>query len=80
MAKRKIVTEGDEVLRTVCKPVPQVTDKTRELLDDMVETMRDANGVGLAAPQVGILRRIVVVETEPGVVYKLVNPVITESS
>jgi len=80
MAKRKIVTEPDEVLHTVCKPVPAVTDRVRELLDDMVETMRDANGVGLAGPQVGIVRRVIVVETEPGTVYKLVNPVITASS
>jgi len=80
MAKRKILTGEDPVLHTVCKPIPEVTDKIRELLDDMVETMRDAQGVGLAGPQVGVLRRLIVVETEPGTVYKVVNPAIVAKS
>lgn len=80
MAKRKIVTGNDPVLRTVCRPVGAVTPRIRELMDDMVETMRDANGVGLAAPQVGILRRVIVVEVEPGQVYMLADPEITASS
>ena len=74
MAKLKIVKEGDDTLRKVCKPVDKITPRVLQLLDDMVETMRAANGVGLAAPQVGILRRIVVVETEPGNVIELINP------
>ena len=77
MAKRKILTGDAPELHTVCAPVGQITPKIRELLDDMVETMRAAEGVGLAGPQVGVLRRLIVVETEPGTVYKLINPVIT---
>lgn len=74
MAKLKIRTEGDPILRSVCKPVDAITPRIITLLDDMVDTMRAADGVGLAAPQVGIMRRIVVVETEPGNVIELINP------
>lgn len=74
MAKLKIVKIGDDTLRKVCRPVDKITPRITTLLDDMVETMRATNGVGLAAPQVGILRRIVVVEVEPGEVYELINP------
>ncbi len=74
MAKLKIVKIGDEVLRKVCRPVDKITPRTLTLLDDMVETMRAANGVGLAAPQVGVLRRIVVIEVEEGNVIELINP------
>ncbi len=78
MAIRNIVKEGDEILRKVCRPVDKITPRITELLDDMVETMRKANGVGLAAPQVGILRRICVVEVKPGEVIELINPEIIE--
>ena len=74
MAKLKIRTNDDPVLRKVCRPVDEINSRVITLLDDMVETMRAADGVGLAAPQVGILRRIVVVETEPGKVIELINP------
>ena len=74
MAKLKIVKMGDEVLRKTCRPVEKITPRTVTLLDDMIETMRDADGCGLAAPQVGILRRIAVVEVEPGKVIELINP------
>ncbi len=74
MAKLKIVKKGDDTLRKRCREVDQITPRVLTLLDDMVETMRSANGVGLAAPQVGILRRIVVVEVEEGEVYELINP------
>ena len=74
MAKLKIVKKGDDTLRKRCREVDAITPRVLTLLDDMVETMRDANGVGLAAPQVGILRRIVVVEVEDGEVYELINP------
>ena len=74
MAKLKIRTEGDPILRSVCKPVDAITPRIITLLDDMIDTMRAADGVGLAAPQVGIMRRIVVVETEPGNVIELINP------
>ncbi len=80
MAKLHIRKLGDEVLRKVCRPVDEITPRTLTLLDDMVETMRAANGCGLAAPQVGILRRIVVVEVEAGQVYELINPKIIASS
>ncbi len=74
MAKLQIRKLGDEALRKTCRPVEAITPRVLTLLDDMVETMRAANGCGLAAPQVGILRRIVVVEVEPGEVYELINP------
>ena len=74
MAKLKIVKIGDEVLNKECRPVDKITPRIHTLLDDMVQTMRAANGVGLAAPQVGVLRRIVVIEVEPGQVLELINP------
>ncbi len=80
MAKRKILTDNDPTLRTVCRPVPRITPRVVTLLDDMIETMRAANGVGLAAPQVGVLLRAVVIETEPGTVYELINPEIIGTS
>ncbi len=78
MALRKIVTEGDPILTKRCREVPQVTDRVRQLIDDMVETMHDAEGIGLAAPQVGVLRRIIVVDVFDGNVYELINPEIVE--
>ena len=74
MALRNIVTEGDPILRKQCKPVGEVTERIQVILDDMVETMRDAEGVGLAAPQVGIMRRMFVAEPEPERVYCFVDP------
>ena len=74
MAKLKIIKYGDDTLRKVCRPVEQITPRIRTLLDDMLETMRAADGCGLAAPQVGVLRRVVVVETEPGHPLELINP------
>lgn len=74
MAKLNIVKHGDDTLRKVCRPVDQITPRVITLLDDMIETMRDADGCGLAAPQVGILRRIAVVEVEAGNVIELINP------
>ena len=77
MAKRNIVKDGDEVLRKKCRDVTVFDDKLWALLDDMYETMKEANGVGLAAPQVGILRRVVVIDVgdENGKI-ELINPVI----
>ena len=74
MAKLQIRKIGDEVLRKTCRPVEKITPRIVTLLDDMIETMRDADGCGLAAPQVGVLRRIAVVEVEPGEVIELINP------
>ena len=74
MAKLKIVKIGDDTLRKVCRPVDKITPRVLTLLDDMRDTMRAANGVGLAAPQVGVLRRIVVIEVEEGNVIELINP------
>ncbi len=74
MAKLQIRKVGDEVLRKACRPVEAITPRVLTLLDDMIDTMRAANGVGLAGPQVGILRRIAVVEVEEGEVYELINP------
>lgn len=78
MALRTIREEGDSVLRKKCREVTEINDRILEILDDLTETMRDAQGVGLAAPQVGILRRIEVVEVD-GVLYELINPVIVEA-
>ncbi len=80
MAILNIIHEPDETLRRVCRPVTEITPRILTLLDDMVETMRNADGCGLAAPQVGVLRRIVVVEVEPGEVYELINPEIVKAS
>lgn len=74
MAKLKIVKFGDPMLRKVSRPVDQITPRILTLLDDMVETMRDAGGCGLAAVQVGVLRRIAVIEVEDGNVIELINP------
>ena len=74
MAKLKIVKHGDDTLRKVCRPVDKITPRIITLLDDMLETMHAADGVGLAAPQVGVLRRIAIVEVEEGEVYELINP------
>jgi len=65
MALRKIRTLGDPVLEKVAKPVPEVNEKIKELVYDMLDTMYTANGVGLAAPQVGVLKRIVVIDVSP---------------
>ena len=78
MALRMIVTEGDPILRKKCRPVGEVTDRLRMILDDMVDTMRDADGIGLAAPQVGIMRRMFVAEPEPEEVYYFVDPEIID--
>lgn len=74
MAKLKIVKFGDPMLRKVARPVDEITPRIITLLDDMIETMRDAGGCGLAAPQVGVLRRIAIIEVEDGKVYELINP------
>ena len=73
MAIRNIREMGDPVLNKVCKEVKEITPRTRELIQDMVETMYDANGVGLAAPQVGILKRIVVIDVGDGPIV-MINP------
>ena len=80
MAIRKIRTQGDPVLGKICKEVKEMTPRTMELIEDMIDTMYDANGVGLAAPQVGILKRIVVIDTTGENPYILINPRIVESS
>ncbi|OLS01707.1 peptide deformylase [Tissierella creatinophila] len=77
MALRIIKLDGDPVLRKKSKKIDKVTDRIQTLLDDMVETMVDANGIGLAAPQVGILRRAVVIDIGEGVI-KMLNPEILE--
>lgn len=78
MALRQIRYDGDDILRKKCKEVTEMTERTRVLIDDMFETMYEANGVGLAAPQVGILKRIVVIDVDYENPYVLINPVIVE--
>lgn len=80
MAIRNIREMGDPVLNKTCKEVKEVTDRVRELIDDMFDTMYEAEGVGLAAPQVGILKRIVVVDVTGEDPIVLINPVILETS
>ena len=79
MAIRNIVKVGDDVLRKICRTQMTFDQKLWSLLDDMAETMYKAEGVGLAAPQVGILRRVCVVDVGDGLI-ELINPVITEKS
>lgn len=81
MALREIRLQGDPVLEKECRPVKEITPRLKELIDDMFETMYEANGVGLAAPQVGVLRRICIVDIgeEDGQAYVLINPEILES-
>jgi len=74
MAILNIVKEGDPTLRKICRPVEEITPRILQLLDDMRQTLHRANGVGLAAPQVGVLRRIALVEVEEGELYELINP------
>ncbi len=78
MAIRSIRTIGDEILTKECKPVKEMTEHTSELIEDMFDTMYEAGGVGLAAPQVGIRKQIVVIDVEDGNQYVLINPVILE--
>jgi peptide deformylase len=80
MAIKIIVKEPDPVLREKCKPVPKITPNILKLLDDMVDTMYDAEGVGLAAPQIGILKRVIVMDCgdEHGGLIELINPEIIE--
>lgn len=79
MAIRNIVKIGDDVLRKKCRPVEKFDEKLHILLDDMKETMRKAEGVGLAAPQVGMLKRAFVIETEETGVIEFINPEILET-
>ena len=80
MAIRNIRVEGDEVLRKKCKPVTKMNARIRELIGDMFDTMYESNGVGLAAPQVGILKRIVVIDVMDGRPLTLINPEIIEAT
>ena len=80
MAQLKILTEKDPALRKKSRPVTEISPRIQTLLDDMLETMRRADGCGLAAPQVGVLRRIVVIEVTPGEVLELINPEIIAQS
>ncbi|MGI6001252.1 MAG: peptide deformylase [Candidatus Merdisoma sp.] len=79
MAIRNIRELGDEILRKNCREVKEVTPRIRELIQDMYDTMYEAQGVGLAAPQVGILKRIVVIDVD-GTPYTMINPQILEKS
>ncbi|MBE6780122.1 MAG: peptide deformylase [Clostridia bacterium] len=78
MAIRNIVTKGDDVLRKICRTQMQFDDKLAMILDDMRETMYKAEGVGLAAPQVGLLRRFCIIDVGDGLI-ELINPVIMET-
>ncbi len=79
MAIRNIRKLGDDILRKKCRPVEVIDDRTITLIDDMIETMRSADGAGLAAPQVGVLKRIAVIEVD-NKLYELINPQIISQS
>lgn len=79
MAKRNIVKIGDDVLRKICRTQLTFDERLHQILDDMAETMYEAEGVGLAAPQIGMLRRFCVIDVGDGLI-ELINPVITEKS
>ena len=78
MALRNIVQDGDNILRKRAKEVTEINDHIRMILDDMIETMREKNGVGIAAPQVGILKRMFIAEVD-GELIEMINPVILET-
>ena len=80
MGIRQIRTIGDEILTKQCKPVKEMTPRIQQLIDDMFETMYESNGVGLAAPQVGVLKQIVVMDVDDENQYVLINPEIIETS
>ncbi|MBQ4049878.1 MAG: peptide deformylase [Clostridia bacterium] len=80
MALRNIIVEGDDLLRERSREVTVFDDRLSLLIDDMVETMFDADGVGLAAPQISILKRVCVVCTDGQKIYELINPEVLESS
>lgn len=80
MAIRKIRTQGDSILEKECRKIEKMTPKIQELIDDMFDTMYDAYGVGLAGPQVGILKQIVVIDTTGDDPHVLINPEILETS
>lgn len=80
MALRNIRLNGDEILRKRSKEVTVIDDKIKRLLDDMADTMYEKDGVGLAAPQIGILKRLVVIDVDDENLYKMVNPKIIKSS
>lgn len=80
MAILKIIQKDDPILRKTSRPVETITPRILQLLDDMADTLHDANGAGLAAVQVGVLRRIVLVEVEEGELLELINPRIIETS
>ncbi len=80
MAIRNVRTEGEDVLRMICKPVSEVNDGTRRLIGDMFDTMYATDGVGLAAPQIGVVKRIVVIDDREGHKMALINPKITAKS
>jgi peptide deformylase len=78
LAIRNIVCDGDETLRKSCREVTDFDDRTRTILDDMIDTMRESGGAGIAAPQVGILRKMFVIEPEEGEITEFINPVVIE--
>ena len=83
MAIRNVVTEGDEILRKHCREVKEITPRLRETMKDMFETMTESYGVGIAGPQVGVMRRIFVAQPDPtdmDRVYFMINPVMLEMS
>ena len=80
MAIRNIVVEGDEVLRKKCREVKEITDHVRVTQQDMLDTMHEQYGVGIAAPQVGVLRRMFIAEPVEGEIYYMINPVMLEQS
>ncbi|QSX06863.1 peptide deformylase [Sedimentibacter sp. zth1] len=80
MALRNVRIEGDDILRKKSRKVEKIDDRVLTILDDMLDTMYYSDGVGLAGPQIGILKRLVVIDVDDGNVYKMINPVVTQKS
>ncbi len=80
MALRNVRIDGDEILRKKSREVEKIDERILTLLDDMVDTMYEKDGIGLAAPQIGILKRLVVIQVDDENLYKMINPKITKSS
>lgn len=80
MALRNVRIDGDEILRKKSREVDKIDERILTLLDDMVDTMYEKDGIGLAAPQIGILKRLVVIQVDDENLYKMINPKITKSS
>lgn len=80
MALRNLRISGDDILRKKCREVKVIDNRIKTVLKDMLDTMYDEEGIGLAAPQIGVLKRLIVIDIGDGNVYKMINPVVSDES